>query len=125
MDLCWQSNVAQMHACPILCYPTDCSPPGPSAHGVFQAKTLEWGAISYSRGSSQLEIKLESLVSPAFSADFSRLCHLGSPICGTAVDNNTSISLSELEIFRFQLETSLTVKVLKLSMYVSEVNNAL
>ena len=35
-----------MHAksfqpCPILCYPIDCSPPGPSAHGVFQAKILE------------------------------------------------------------------------------------
>ena len=26
--------------------PMDCSPPGPSIHGIFQAKVLEWGAIA-------------------------------------------------------------------------------
>ena len=26
----------------------DCSPPGPSVHGIFQAKVLEWGAIAFS-----------------------------------------------------------------------------
>ena len=31
---------------------TDCSPPGSSVHGVFQARTLEWVAISFFRGSS-------------------------------------------------------------------------
>ena len=36
-----------------LCDPMDCSPPGSSVHGIFQARTLEWVAISYSRGSSQ------------------------------------------------------------------------
>ena len=30
----------------------DSSPPGSSVHGIFQARTLEWVAISYSRGSS-------------------------------------------------------------------------
>ena len=39
--------------CLILCDPMDCSPPGSSAHGIFQAKTLECTAISFSRGSSQ------------------------------------------------------------------------
>ena len=39
--------------CPILCDPIDCSPPGSSVHGIFQARILEWVAISYSRGSSQ------------------------------------------------------------------------
>ena len=34
-----------------LCDPTDCSPPGSSVHGIFQARILEWVAISYSRGS--------------------------------------------------------------------------
>ena len=33
-----------------LCGPMDCSPPGSSAHGIFQARILEWGAISHSRG---------------------------------------------------------------------------
>ena len=40
------------HLCPILCSPVDCSPPGSSAHGIFQARILEWSAISYSGGSS-------------------------------------------------------------------------
>ena len=31
---------------------TVCSPPGSSVHGIFQARILEWVAISYSRGSS-------------------------------------------------------------------------
>ena len=35
------------------CGPMDCSPPGSSVHGILQASTLEWGAISSSRGSSQ------------------------------------------------------------------------
>ena len=30
----------------------DCSPPGSSVHGVFQARVLEWAAIAFSRGSS-------------------------------------------------------------------------
>ena len=28
--------------------PMDCSPPGPSIHGIFQARVLEWGAIAFS-----------------------------------------------------------------------------
>ena len=32
--------------------PMDCSLPGSSVHGVFQARILEWVAISFSRGSS-------------------------------------------------------------------------
>ena len=45
------SEVAQ--SCPTLCDPMDCSPPGSSVHGIFQARGLEWIAISFSRGSSQ------------------------------------------------------------------------
>ena len=33
--------------------PMDCSSPGSSVYGIFQARILEWAAISYSRGSSQ------------------------------------------------------------------------
>ena len=36
-----------------LCDPMDCSPPGSSIHGILQARTLEWVAIPYSRGSSR------------------------------------------------------------------------
>ena len=42
--------VAQL--CLTLCDPTDYSPPGSSDHGIFQARMLEWVAISFSRGSS-------------------------------------------------------------------------
>ena len=38
--------------CLILCDPTDCSLPGSSVHGIFQARVLEWVAISFSKGSS-------------------------------------------------------------------------
>ena len=44
------SEVAQ--SCPTLCDPMDCSLPGSSVHGIFEARTLEWVAISFSRGSS-------------------------------------------------------------------------
>ena len=35
-----------------FCDPVDCSPPGYSIHGIFQARVLEWVAISFSRGCS-------------------------------------------------------------------------
>ena len=37
-----------------LCDPIECSPPGSSFHGILQAKILEWVAMPFSRGSSQL-----------------------------------------------------------------------
>ena len=37
-------------ACPALCDPMDCNPPGFSVYGIFQARILEWVAISYSMG---------------------------------------------------------------------------
>ena len=39
-------------SCPALCDPMDCSLPGSSVHGIFQARILEQVAISSSRGSS-------------------------------------------------------------------------
>ena len=46
-----RSEVAQ--SCPTLCDPMDSSLPGSAIHGIFQARILEWAAISFSRGSSQ------------------------------------------------------------------------
>ena len=42
-----ESEVAQL--CLTLCNPMDCSLPGSSAHEIFQARVLEWGAIAFSR----------------------------------------------------------------------------
>ena len=41
-----ESEVAQL--CLTLSDPTDCSLPGSSVHGIFQARVLEWGAIAFS-----------------------------------------------------------------------------
>ena len=41
-----ESEVAQ--SCPTLRDPMDCSLPGSSVHGIFQARVLEWGAIAFS-----------------------------------------------------------------------------
>jgi len=41
-----ESEVAQ--SCPTLSDPMDCSLPGSSTHGIFQARVLEWGAIAFS-----------------------------------------------------------------------------
>jgi len=40
-------------SCSTLCDPMDCSPPGSSVHGIFQARIVEWVAISYSSRPSQ------------------------------------------------------------------------
>ena len=45
-----ESEVTQ--SCPTLHDPMDCSLPGSTAHGIFQARILLWVAISFSRGSS-------------------------------------------------------------------------
>ena len=47
----WARKCPQL--CLTLCDPMDCSPPGSSVHGIFQARTLERVAISSSRGSSR------------------------------------------------------------------------
>ena len=47
-----ESEDAQSY--PTLSDPMDCSPPGPSVHGIFQASVLEWVAIAFSQHSSIL-----------------------------------------------------------------------
>ena len=42
-----ESEVSQ--SCPTLSDPMDCSSPGSSVPGIFQARVLEWGAIAFSR----------------------------------------------------------------------------
>ena len=41
-----ESEVAQ--SCPTPSDPMDCSPPGSSIYGIFQARILEWGATAFS-----------------------------------------------------------------------------
>ena len=50
--VCVWSEVKVAQLCPTLCNPIDCSLPGPSVHGILQARILKW-ASPFSRGSSQ------------------------------------------------------------------------
>ena len=50
-----ESEVAQ--SCPTLSDPMDCSLPGSSIHGIFQARVLEWGAIAFSDDQPRQQIK--------------------------------------------------------------------
>ena len=74
-----QSEAAQL--CPTLSDSMDCSLPGSSIHGIFQARVLEWGAIAFSRallyspikedcGPSQVELVVKNL--PANAGDSKR-----------------------------------------------------
>ena len=45
IDICFCCSVAK--SCLTLCDPMDCSPPGSSVRGIFQARVLEWGVIAF------------------------------------------------------------------------------
>ena len=59
MEVKSESEVTQ--SCPTLRDPMDCSLPGSSVHGIFQARVLEWGAIAFSTMDSSLG-ELQDLV---------------------------------------------------------------
>ena len=51
VPVCVSAAAKSLQSCPTLCDPMDCSPPGFSVHGILQARTLEWVAISFSNHS--------------------------------------------------------------------------
>ena len=59
-------NVSVTQSCLTVCDPMNYSPPGSSVRGILQARTLEWVAISFSRGFSCPGIEPRS---PALQAD--------------------------------------------------------
>ena len=81
-----ESEIVQ--SCPTLCDPVDFSLPGSSVHGIFQARVLEWVAISFSRGSSQLR-------------DWTQVSHIagrGFTVWATTeADTNKSIYKTEID----------------------------
>ena len=60
-----ESEVVQL--CLTLSDPMDCSPPGSSVHGIFQARLLEWGAVAFSDVRVQRALKLDHQGLPAFT----------------------------------------------------------
>ena len=67
-------------SCPILCKPIDSSPPGSSNHGIFQARVLEWVAISFSRGSCWPRDQTCLSCISWMQRDSLSLSHWGSPL---------------------------------------------
>ena len=85
--------VTQM--CPPLCHPLDCSPPGSSAHGISQARILEWVAISYSRGSFPTQgSNLSLLCLLHWQADSLAQHQLGSLCRGLKVKSESEVAQS-------------------------------
>ena len=56
-----ESEVAQ--SCLTLSDPMDCSLPGSSVHGIFQARVLEWGAIAFSAPSPSMLLQMAKFCS--------------------------------------------------------------
>ena len=65
-----------LQSCPALRNPMNCSLPGSSVLGISQARTLDWVAIPFSKGSS---LPRGRTWSPTLQADFYRLNHQGCP----------------------------------------------
>ena len=57
-----ESEVDQ--SCPTLSNPMDCSLPGSSVHGIFQARVLEWGAIVFSMTNLDSILKSRDITLP-------------------------------------------------------------
>ena len=54
------ADVLSLQSCPTLRDPMDCSLPGSSIHGIFQARVLEWVAIAFSRYGDDTTLMAES-----------------------------------------------------------------
>ena len=84
--------------CPILCNPLDCSPPGSSGHGIFQARILEWVARLFFRGSSN-QGSNPCLMSPTLQMGSLPKHHPGIPpsiYCSILKTSHRSISSARL-----------------------------
>ena len=72
-------TVCVLKSCPTLRDPMDCNLLGFSVHVIFQARILEWVAISYSRDLLNPGVKPMSLLSPALAGRFFTIASPGNP----------------------------------------------
>ena len=75
-------------SCLILCDPIDCSLPGSSAHWIFQARILEWVAISYSRKYSRPRDRICVSCVSCIGGGFFTTGPPGKPTCNTNHNNS-------------------------------------
>ena len=104
-----ESEVAQ--SCPTLGDPMDCSLPGSSIHGIFQARVPEWGAIAFSKSglvvlnSLNFCLSKKLLISPSIlNETLARYSHLG---CRCSPFSTLNISCHSLLACRVSAERSL------------------
>ena len=83
-----EREVAQ--SCPTLPDPMDCSLPGSSVHGIFQARVLEWGAIAFSAFSVVSEAEVDVFLD--FSCFFFDPADVGSLISGSSAFSESSLN---------------------------------
>ena len=88
------SEVAQ--SCPTLNDPTDCSLPGSSVHGIFQARVLEWGTIAFSLA---LLGYLKPICQSKWPGGAGRVTHPGTVLC-LALASATAWSAAEFALQR-------------------------
>ena len=65
-------HAKSLQSCPTFCDPMDCNPPGSSAHGILQARILEWIAMPFPSPGDLPDPGVEptSLMSPALAGRF-------------------------------------------------------
>ena len=68
--MCAQLLLMYTQSCPTLCDPKDCSPPGSSVHGIFQARILLWVPFPTTGDLSDPGIEPTSLAPPALPGMF-------------------------------------------------------
>ena len=87
---------AQQLSCVALCGPVDCSLPGSSVRGIFQASMLEWVANSFSRGFSQPKDQTQVSCISGLQADSLPLSQWGSlkvTVCKQILKNLNFLAL--------------------------------
>ena len=107
LNVQWK-RAKSVQLCPTLCDAGDCGPPGSSIHGILQAKTLEWVAMSSSRdppgdlpdpGVKPASLKFPALASGLFTTN------------ATWESLNAQYSLAIIYLYASLLETMQTLTV--------------
>ena len=74
-----ESEITQL--CPTLSDPMDCSLPGSSVHGIFQARVVEWVAIAFSDCALLASFHLVNSIFRGLGWSFNEFCLYAIEIC--------------------------------------------
>ena len=100
-------NVLVAQSYPTLGNPMDCGPPGSSAHGILQARILEWVAMPSSRGFSQpMDWAHVSYVCCIGRQLLYHGCHPGSPMTDGPYSSGSELELWEIQEFKIPTGSS-------------------